>query len=255
MAARKPAATKAAPRQRRARGSLSKEEILVAARHFIERDGLQELSFPRLAKELKAAPTSLYWYFHSKDELLAALVDDVTREMFLRLDPVGDGPWDEEIVEYHVRFRALLGTSPVYRDVFGYRSQTLFGRSRMAPFILRNIEDDLAMFVRAGLTPDEAAKVFNAFSVFTRAFVLVEQGTAAEGIDQNALDLIAFTFAKVKADLPAASRLDSVLQIMNLDDERFRLGLRFLVVGLCEEYPALRRTRGKRAARAKAAAR
>jgi AcrR family transcriptional regulator len=263
VAVRKPSATKTG-HQRRARGSLSGEEILTAARQFIEQHGLVELSFPRLAKELKAAPTSLYWYFHTKDDLLAALVDDVTREMYLRLEPVGDGPWDEEIVEYHVRFRALLGSSPVYRDVFGFRAQALFGRSRMAPFILRNIEDDLALFVRAGLSPDEAARAFNAFSIFTRAFVLVEHNTLAEEIDQDALDLIAFTFAKVKADLPAASRLDSLLQIMRLDDERFRLGLRLLVAGLCQRYPALARsskggqraaTVGRRPARAKAAAR
>ena len=241
--------------QRRARGSLSREEILAAARQLIEREGLQELSFPRLGKALQASSTSCYWYFRSKDELLAALVDDVTKEMYLRLEPMGEGPWDEEIVEYHLRFRGLLKSTPVYRDVFGLQSQTLFGRSRMAPFILRSIEDDLAMFVRVGLTPDEAAKVFNAFSVFTRAFVLVEQGVAAEEIDHEALELISFTFAKVKAELPAASGVDNVLQLMILDDERFRLGLRFLVAGLCEEYTALRRSRGRRLNRAKGAAR
>ena len=203
-----------------------------------------ELSFPRLAKELKAAPTSLYWYFRTKDDLLAGLVDDVTREMYLRLEPIGDGPWDEEIVEHHVRFRALLTSSPVYRDVFGYRAQALFGRSRMSPFILRRIEDDLALFVRAGLTPDEAAKVFNAFSVYTRAFVLIEHHTKAETLDQDAIDLITFTFNKVKADLPAASQLDNVMQIMFLDDDRFRAGLGFIVAGLCERYPALRRSAG-----------
>lgn len=257
MAARKPSTARSAPHQRRARGSLSREEILAAARQFVEQHGLVELSFPRLAKELKAAPTSLYWYFHTKDELLAALVDDVTREMYLRLAPIGDGPWDDEIVEYHVRFRALLASSPVYRDVFGFRAQALFGRSRMTPFILRSIEDDLALFVRAGLTPDEAAKVFNIFSVYTRAFVLIEQNTTAEEIDQEAIDVITYAFAKVKADLPAASGLDSVLQIMMLDDDRFRMGLRFLVAGLCERYPALRRAggRGRPLVRAKAAVR
>jgi len=256
VAASKPSATKAG-HQRRARGSLSREEILVAARQFIEQHGLVELSFPRLAKELKAAPTSLYWYFHTKDELLAALIDDVTREMYLHLEPIGAGSWDEEIVEYHVRFRAVLGSSSVYRDVFGYRAQALFGRSRMTPFILRSIEDDLALFVRAGLSPDEAAHVFNLFSVYTRAFVLVEHNTVGEEIDPEALDLITFNFAKIKADLPAARGLDDLMQIVVLDDERFRMGLRFLVAGLCQRYPALRRaaSTGRAPAWAKAAAR
>lgn len=246
MAARKQASTTRPPaRQRRARGSLSREEILDAARKFVEHHGLQPLSFPRLAKELGAGTTSLYWYFHSKEELLAALVDEVTREMFLRLTPVGDGPWDEEIVEQHVAFRALLRSSPVYREVFAYSAQTLFLRSRMAPVILRNTENHLALFARAGLSPDEAARAFNAFSVYTRAFVLVEHGIDEEQIDADALQLINFALAKVAVDLPALGSLESFDSMFGLGDELYRRGLRLLVAGLREMYPALRRSRAR----------
>jgi AcrR family transcriptional regulator len=240
VAPRKSASTKSPARARRARGSLSHEEILRAARQVIETDGLQELSYPRLADQLNAGAASLYWYFHTKDELLAAVVDDVTREMYLRLAPVGDGPWDEEIVEYHVRFRALLNSSDVYREVFAFRAQTLFLRSRMAPVILRALEDDLALFVRAGLTPDEAAHAFNAFSVFTRAFVVVEHGVTEEQIDPQALEMIEFALAKMADDLPAVGALQRFTEFVEMDDELFRTGLRMLVAGLKERYPALR---------------
>jgi AcrR family transcriptional regulator len=184
----------------------------------------------------------LYWYFRSKDDLLAALVDEVTREMFFRLAPMGPGPWDEEIVEYHVAFRGLLEESPVYREIFAFRAQALFLRSRMAPALLRNIEDDLAVFVRAGLTPDEAADAFNAFSVYTRAFVLVEHRLDQDRLDDTALPLLNYLLKEMSADTPSASSLPGLEVVLRLDDEVFRFGLQLLVAGLCDRYPSLRKS-------------
>src|ERR1700734_3509682 len=70
---------------RRPRGSLSREEILDGARELVEAHGLQQLSMPALAKQLKSGVTSIYWYFRSKDDLLEALTDRVTRDMYLKL--------------------------------------------------------------------------------------------------------------------------------------------------------------------------
>jgi AcrR family transcriptional regulator len=235
-------ALKRAASRQRARGSLTHQEILGHAREIIDADGLQQLSFPRLARKMNVGATTLYWYFHSKDELLAGLVDEVTREMYLRLDPIGDGPWDKELIDYHMRFRALLVESPVYRDVFAYRAQTLFLRSRMAPVILHNIEDDMRLLVSAGLSPDDAARAFNAFSVYTRAFVIVEKGFEGEEMDPGAQRLLDFGIAQLGPSLPVIGSLDSVEQIFGLNDELYRLGLRLLVGGLCAKHPVLRKT-------------
>jgi AcrR family transcriptional regulator len=242
MAATENSTSRSSVRRRRARGSLSRAEILHAARTLIERDGLQQLSYPRLGKQLNAGPTSLYWYFPSKDDLLAALVDEVTKEMYLRLAPVGEGPWDEEIVGYHIAFRKLLGSTPVYRDVFAYRAQALFLQSRNAIHLLRSMEGDLAMFVRAGLSPDEAAHAFNAFSVFTRAFVLIEHGIDSQTLDQDELRMINIALTVAAADSCTLSSVAGVEQVLSFDDQLYRSGLRLLVAGLCERYPALRRT-------------
>src|SRR2546423_1534452 len=139
-------ATGTSSSKRRARGSLSRQEILGVARQFIETEGLRELTFPRLAKQLNAGASSLYSYFATKDDLLATLVDDVTTEMYLQLSRLGDGPWDEEIIEHFVNFRGLLERTPVYREVFTFRTQTLFRGSRMAPFILRTVDENLSLF-------------------------------------------------------------------------------------------------------------
>jgi AcrR family transcriptional regulator len=228
--------------RRRARGSLNPQRILDEARKIIEVEGLHQLSFPRLAKKLNVGATSLYWYFSSKDELLAGLVDAVTREMYVRLDPIGDGPWDEELITYHMRFRALLVESPVYRDIFAFHAQTLFLRSRMAPFIVSNIEDNVRLLVGAGLSPDDAARAFNAFSVYTRAFVIVERGFTDEGMDPDTARLMAFSLAQLAPTLPAIGSLESVEQMFGLNDELYGLGLRLMVGGLCAEHPVLRQT-------------
>lgn len=226
-------------RQRRARGSLSREEILGVARQFIETDGLAELSFPRLAQLLSASATSIYSYFSTKDELVSAVVDDVTAEMYLRLPKIGDGPWDKEVVEHFVAMRSLLQRSSVYREVFAFRAQTLFQGSKMAPFVTRRVEDILALFVRAGLTPDEAVRAFNAFSSYGRAFVLVEHSQDEER-DTQLLQLARFMFTDVAAGLPRVGSIDNLSHALRLGDDLYRFGLNLLVSGLRHRHPILR---------------
>ena len=241
-----PRRTESGSLKRRARGSLSREEILGAARLFVETNGLRELSFPRLAEHLNAGASSLYSYFQSKDELLATILDDVTAEMYLRLPEIGDGPWDEEIVEHFVAFRGLLRRTPVYREVFAYRTQTLFQGSRMAPFILRRVEDNLALFVRGGLTVDEAVEAFNAFSSYARAYVLVEHGIEEEG-DERIRHISAVVLQEMAADLPILAAIGNFTRIQALGDDLYRYGLTLLVAGLCVEHPVLEEARRSKA--------
>ena len=229
-------------RQRRARGSLSREEILGVARQFIETDGLADLSFPRLAHLLNASATSIYSYFKTKDELLASVIDDVTAEMYLRLPKIGDGPWDKEIVEHFVAMRGLLQRTSVYREVFAFRAQTLFQGSKMAPFVTRRVEDILALFVRSGLSPDEAVRALNAFSSYARAFVLVEHGQDEER-DEQLLQMAKFMFTEVAADLPRVASIDNLSQALRLGDDLYRFGLNLLVSGLRRRHPTLEAAR------------
>jgi TPR repeat protein len=50
--------------------------ILTAARHVAERDGILDLSLTSVAKEAGFAPTSVYAYFTSKNDLLLAVIAD-----------------------------------------------------------------------------------------------------------------------------------------------------------------------------------
>ena len=225
---RSPSSRPARDQSRRARGSLSEEEILEATKTMVERHGLQQLSMPALANQLSSGVTSIYWYFRSKDELLDALTDRVTREMYRSLPPIGDGPWDDELVEYFVAFRRILEDTPLYREIFAFRAKGLFARAAMAPAMLRRLEHGLDLLVRAGLTPDQAADAFNACSNYTRGFVLLEHGL--DDRDRPSLwDLD-------PEELPTLSKVSNLDKVMCLDDEQFRFGLRLLVHGLAHEF-------------------
>jgi AcrR family transcriptional regulator len=213
----------------RARGSLSRDEILDGAKLLVERHGLEQLSMPTLAKHLKSGVTSIYWYFRSKDELVEALTDRVTREMYRSLPPVGDGPWDQELVEYFVVFRNILEETPIYREVFAYRTRLLFLRAAMGRSMLTRLEDGLGLLTRAGLSSEQAAAMMNACSTYTRGFVILEHGLQEEDID------VVDTAPLHNIDpnrYPTLSQMSDFEHIMWLDDEQFRFGLRLLIDGL-----------------------
>ena len=220
---------------RRARGSLSQEEILDAAKALVEHDGLAQLNMPALAKQLNSGVTSIYWYFRSKDELVTALTDKVAREMYRGLPPVGDGPWDEELFSYFVSFRDLLNTTPIYREVFAYRSQSLYTDGALAPSVLRRLETGMAIITKAGMSPEEAAKLFSACSNYTRGFVLLEHGMAAEDVAMNEENIAMRAASALAAKAP--EQYPTLVSFANLDkmfavgDVDFRAGLRLIIDG------------------------
>src|ERR1700728_1770391 len=218
---------------RRARGSLSREEILDGAQELVEAQGLQQLSMPALAKRLKSGVTSIYWYFRSKDDLLEALTDRVTRDMYLKLPPIGDGAWDEELVGYFTAFRNLLEATPIYREVFAYRASLLFTRAAIAPALFRRLDDGLSLFMRAGLTAEQAAEAFNACSNFTRGFVIVEHGIEAEAVDETMTEKLHHLDA---SKFPTLGQLDDFERVVWLDDNQFQFGLRLLIAGIRQQY-------------------
>ena len=167
---------KEATRPRRARGSLSREEILAAAYELVEHDGLDALSMPALGRTVGAGVTSIYWYFRNKDDLLVALAEQVTADMYLRWTGLGDGPWDEELRRSFIAFREELTRVPVYLELFSLRPRFVLSRPSIFPSVMRRLEADLSKLVAVGLTPIEAAHAYSCCSVYVRGFVKLEQG-------------------------------------------------------------------------------
>jgi AcrR family transcriptional regulator len=231
------------PRTRRARGSLSQDEILEAAAQLIDRGGLVQLSMGALARHMDSGVTSIYWYFRSKDELLSALTDRVSHEIYAELPPIGTGPWHEELFAYFAAFRDVLERSPVYREVFAYRVQFLFERAAMRPSVLRRLESGLAFLTEGGLTLEEAADAFSACSNYTRGFVILEHGFDADR-QTNAQG----TGDRYREDRGKPSDVDPIThplvsevglhRFATLDDHQFDSGLRLLIEGIRQSVRA-----------------
>jgi AcrR family transcriptional regulator len=215
------AAAAVPPRRRRPRGSLSREEILEAAREIVERDGLRQLSMPTLAAHLKSGVTSIYWYFRNKDALVDALAQQVLSDVHQKLPPIGDGEWDDELVAYFEAFHGLLQALPAYREVVAYGSGFIV-ESLLTPPAQRRLEDGLALLVRAGFSSDEAVVHFGVCLNYTRGFVVLQQGMHQR--------------AGQSSDAPEGA--DAIARLNQVDDDRFRLGLRLLVAGIAQELRA-----------------
>jgi AcrR family transcriptional regulator len=223
-----------AARPRRARGSLSADEILDATARIVEHEGLEQLSMPHLARSMDCGVTSLYWYFRSKDELVEALVDRVSREAFTRLPPIGTGPWEDELLEYYVSFRSLMHRSPLYREVFAHNTRVTFSANRLGRQVLRRTDAGLELLTRAGFTAQQAAILHTVFSNYTMGFILREYAAGEENeddaraIDEN-IDRIG------AAELPALSQVTDYGTIRAFGDEQFVTGLRLLLQGARRE--------------------
>jgi AcrR family transcriptional regulator len=236
---------------RRARGSLSREEILDGAQYLVEQQGLKQLSMPSLAKHLKSGVTSIYWYFRSKDDLITALTERAISEIYSRLPPVGDRPWDEEMVAYFTAFREELRRVPLYSEVFVYRSLLVMSRSSVNDAIFRRLEDEIAVLVRAGLTVEQAAHVYTSCSVFTRGLVMIEHGIESEAVDSRDKGSVSQIVSHLDpSEFPVLSKLDDLEQTMWPGEDNFQQGLQLLVEGLRKEFglPTTRAPRRRPAA-------
>jgi AcrR family transcriptional regulator len=233
---------KTAARKRRGRGSLSSEEILDAAQQLVEKHGLHQLSMPRLAEQLASGVTSIYWYFHSKDDLIVALAERVGREMHARLPPVSEGPWDQQIIEYFDAYRALMHRSPVYREVFAYREQPLFVGSTLSRSLLARLEAGILILVDAGLTPEQAAEAYFACNNYTNAFILREHGHVNEASGLQS-DLLA---TRDLRDVPTLAQIADPDVLIGVGDTQFRSGLQLLLDGIAKQYPVLESAKKRR---------
>jgi AcrR family transcriptional regulator len=219
---------------RRARGSLSQDEILDAAIILVEQGGLAQLSMPEVARYLKSGVTSIYWYFRSKEALLQALADRVSREISLELPTMGGGPWDETLYEYFVDFRDLIKRRPIYREIFAYRVNLAFERATSGPSVLGRLEENLVFLTAAGVTVDEAMDAINVCATYTRGFVILEQGAQeASGMSGELSD-------DQSEQFPLLSQV-GLNRISDVSERQFDRGLRLLIKGIRDEVDDRRR--------------
>lgn len=240
-----PKANARAATTRRSRGSLSEDEIVSGAITLAKRDGLDNLSMPNLARHLGAGVMSIYWYFHSKEDLLAAMAEHTMRDVYARLPQVGKGSWDNEMVRLMTAFRTELRRAPLFAQLCGARPRSLFSRPSVVPILARRVDEELQVLQRASLSAAAAMRIHNILMAFTLGFVLMELGTAARtNGDEHAEEALEAAVAQLDpAEFPTLRAIDDVGSLISVGDSDFDAFLRLLVVGLKSE---LKRFAGSR---------
>ena len=156
-------------RKRNPRGSLNREVILAEAFRLCRGESLDELSMPKLAKRMGVGVTSLYWYFHTKEELLLAMLAQVSDE-FLQALPDHDGlPWDEHFRRYFGDMRRIFLRNDMACDFLVMRADV----SMNAPnnYFMSRLNREVGILMAAGLSPEAATRGYQAMSVYTTGTV------------------------------------------------------------------------------------
>ena len=167
---------------------LSRELVLKAALEIADREGLERLSMRRLGAALGVEAMSLYNYFASKDELLAALVDVV----FSEIELPQRGSWKSAM-----RRRAISALEVLTRHRWAVG--LLESSTRPGPANLGHHEGVLRRLREAGFSVALTAHAYSALDSYTYGFALQqislpfdtgeEAGEVAESIlGQNVAD-------------------------------------------------------------------
>ncbi len=232
-------------RTRRPRGSLSREEILAGAYELVAQGGLEALSMPNLARRLEAGVTSIYWYFRNKEELLVALAERVTEDVYGALPKLVDGPWTEQLRAYFVEFRAVLHRFPVYVELYSFRPRFVLTRPRIFPLVLSALDEAVGVMTTAGLGPSDAARSIYACSVYTRGYVILELGVLREPdevAEVTHVQMVTQVEHLDASDFPVLTTLGDLDPIAALGDEHFEAGLDLLLDGIRSELDRTRRS-------------
>jgi TetR/AcrR family tetracycline transcriptional repressor len=141
------AATKA-PEAERTR--LNKEVVVERGLALADAEGLDALTIRRLATELGVTPMALYWHFRNKEELLAALGDQVWRELDTNIDPAA--PW-------YLQMRGLLESLLHVLRSHPSAPQLILEGEKQSDAALVAIETALDVLRRGGFDPEHAAEI------------------------------------------------------------------------------------------------
>ncbi|MEO5919682.1 MAG: TetR/AcrR family transcriptional regulator [Pseudolysinimonas sp.] len=212
------------PRRRRARNSLTRPEIVVAAREVLKDGGIGAFTIRAVADRLGASAMSLYNHVESKEDVLDAALDSLLLELRLSDDPAR--PAADVLVEYAEQHLAHLQANR-------WAIPALFRRPDPGPGAALVGEAYFATALRGGADPQTAVDIFT-------GVIAIIYGAAgflgSEGDSQQTREEIAETIAQVP--LPATASVAEPLAAYGDDAQVHRI-LTALIHGLLPRQPGV----------------
>jgi AcrR family transcriptional regulator len=201
------------------RSRLTAEQVAGAALELLDRDGLDALSMRRLATELGVGTMTLYGYFHSKDELLDAVVDAAVAER----EPFAfEGTWQEQIRTLMRSSRRNLARHPGLVKVRA-------ARPVLRPEALRFAETGMTILRSAGFPAADAARAFRLLFTYVFGYVSFSPD---EGAGEARRDARAAIAGLPPDEYPTLATASAELADAMAGDETFDFGLDRIVEGL-----------------------
>lgn len=208
--------------QRRQWGSLTREAIVEGALDLVDREGLQALTMPRLARHLGTGVMTLYGHVSNKADLVDALAERVLADV----EPV-DGErrdWHLELADHMRRLRRVVLRHPALGAVLATRGLT-------TPSVFRHVEAGIGLVRSAGVDGRTAVQIYYALLTYTLGFLAWEiprvHRAPACGYRQEWQDALAVlpvteypTLHELAEELPHAA-----------DESQFEAGLNALLRG------------------------
>jgi AcrR family transcriptional regulator len=176
--------------EQKVRGAgLTRNKVLAAALAIADAEGLDAVSFRRLAGDLGVTPMALYRYVDDKEALLDGIADLVLSQLELPEPTAGD--WREQLRAAAWSFRAVLVAHPAVVPIF-------LRRPLLTPAGLRSANALVGFFRHAGFPPEQVAPLYRDFMRDLLAHVMLESEggrgvvSAEERRDQARLARITF---------------------------------------------------------------
>jgi TetR/AcrR family transcriptional regulator, tetracycline repressor protein len=150
-------------------GTITREQLILAAKAEIEAGRYEQMTVRWLAARLGVAPMSLYRHVRDKEDLLNEVVDRMLAETWEPLGDISD-PWSW-LMEASDKLRVFLVEQPAALHVFLSHPVT-------SPASLARMQTILRVLADAGLNEQSARRIYGAVHTYTLGFAALEASRA-----------------------------------------------------------------------------
>lgn len=151
------------------RGRVSRRAIVEKALEIADREGVEGLTFRRLASELDVTAMALYRHVQDKSDLLSAMGDAVLAE--ITVSPGLERDWAERLRAYLRAVYAALDNHPA--------AGALIARPLVSPAAMRITETLLATLQGGGFTPAQSVRLIQVLTGMILGPVVLAAGYGA----------------------------------------------------------------------------
>ncbi|MFE6868653.1 TetR/AcrR family transcriptional regulator [Kitasatospora sp. NPDC057692] len=204
------------PQRRRRRPTkqgvvLSHELIVGTALRLVGQHGAEALTVRRLGTALGADPSAVYRYFHSADDLLLAIAEELIARAQDGWRATGD--WRADLRDIGLRIHASYQAHPQAALLAAHRTT---GRTHE----IAAVEAILGVLRTAGFPDPEAVRIYHAFVDQSLGFAVLDAAALALPTAAQSADLRVWQASYARVDAAANPHIAATAHLLAADMRR-----------------------------------